>query len=117
MKELARARFVKQLKQVGKNKTRATMELVGCSKEQLVQHIEQQFQQGMSWQNHGNGPHKWNVDHIIPCSAFDFTSEEEQDKCFHYSNLQPLWFIDNMKKGSSQRQLPVARSVNELLDK
>ena len=40
------------------------------------------------------------IDHIIPCSSFDLTKEEEQRKCFHYSNLQPLWARDNIIKGN-----------------
>ena len=49
----------------------------------------------MSWDNQG----EWHIDHIIPCASFDLTNEEEQEKCFHYTNLQPLWAIDNMVKG------------------
>jgi hypothetical protein len=42
----------------------------------------------------------WHVDHIIPCSSFDLTDSEQQKKCFHYTNLQPLWAIDNLKKSN-----------------
>ena len=73
-----------------------TMELIGCTVEFLRQHLERQFHEGMSWNNHG----KWHIDHIQPCSSFDLTKREEQLMCFHYSNLQPLWAEDNLAKGA-----------------
>jgi len=48
----------------------------------------------MTWENHGS----WHVDHIRSCCSFDLTQEEEQKKCFHYTNLQPLWARDNLSK-------------------
>ena len=42
----------------------------------------------MSWDNHGD---IWEIDHILPCSSFDLTKLEEQQKCFHFSNHQPLF--------------------------
>ena len=53
----------------------------------------------MTWENHT--PTGWHVDHIIPCAAFDLSKPEEQRKCFHYTNLQPLWAIDNIRKGAT----------------
>ena len=50
----------------------------------------------MTWENHG----EWHIDHIKPCSSFNLIDIEEQKQCFHYSNLQPLWKIDNLTKGS-----------------
>ena len=58
----------------------------------------------MTWKNHGLKG--WHIDHIIPCAAFDLTKEEEQKKCFHYSNLQPLWWIDNLKKSNKMEGEP-----------
>lgn len=86
--------FYKKIK-----KSRRTMELVGCSVEFLKLHLESKFQQGMSWGNYGiNG---WHIDHIVPCASFDLTKEEEQRKCFHYTNLQPLWAKDNIRKSDN----------------
>ena len=42
----------------------------------------------------------WHVDHIIPCASFDLTDPKQQKICFHWSNLQPLKAIDNLKKGT-----------------
>jgi hypothetical protein len=71
--------------------------LLGCSIEQLKQHLEKQFQSGMSWQNYG----KWHVDHIKPCASFDLNNSTEQEVCFHYTNLQPLWAKDNLRKSDN----------------
>jgi hypothetical protein len=79
-----------------KNKIGKTMELTGCSKEYLHRHLEMQFTDGMNWDNYG----EWHIDHIHPCASFDLENPEEQRKCFHYTNLQPLWAIDNIKKGA-----------------
>lgn len=69
----------------------------GCSVDELISHIESQFIDGMTWENHGkNG---WHIDHIKPCCSFDLTDPQQQKECFHYTNLRPLWAIDNLKKG------------------
>lgn len=82
---------------------RKTIDFVGCSINELKQHLESLWKPGMSWDNYSM--HGWHIDHIIPCASFDLTSEEEQKKCFHYSNLQPLWAKDNLSKGS---KMPVS---------
>ena len=71
------------------------MELIGCSVEELKQHLESQFRDGMSWENYGT---TWHIDHIIPCTAFDMTDEEQQRTCFNYKNLQPLLAEENLLK-------------------
>jgi len=78
----------------GNPKLSTTMKLVGCSIDKLKKHLESKFQLGMFWNNYG----KWHIDHIRPCASFDLSKPEEQRKCFHYINLQPLWAKDNMKK-------------------
>ena len=85
---------------VSKNimKTKTTMNLIGCSATILKNHLESLFNNGMNWENYG--VKGWHVDHIMPCAAFDLSKESEQKKCFHYSNLQPLWAIENFKKGA-----------------
>ncbi len=70
------------------------MELLGCTIDELKRYLEQQFKEGMTWDNYG----EWHVDHIKPCASFNFFNENEQKECFHFTNLQPLWAEDDMKK-------------------
>jgi hypothetical protein len=72
------------------------MGLIGCSVPQLRKHLEAQFTEGMTWDNHG----EWHIDHIKPCASFDLTDAEQQLECFNYTNLQPLWASDNLSKGA-----------------
>lgn len=95
-----RKRVVLALKTRGISKSRSLRELLGCTIPELKQHLESQFRQGMSWDNHG----EWHVDHIRPCAAFDLTRVAEQKVCFHYTNLQPLWAEENLRK--SDKTLP-----------
>jgi hypothetical protein len=83
----------------GVNKSKTTRKLLGCSIEFLKQYLASKFTQGMSFSNYG----KWHVDHIRPCTSFDLSKVSEQSKCFHYTNLQPLWAIDNLKKHNKIR--------------
>jgi len=78
----------------GRNKSAPTMELLGCTLEFLKKHLERQWKSGMTWDNYGD----WQIDHIVPCSAFDLVDSKQQRTCFHWSNLQPLWAKENMKK-------------------
>ena len=92
MKSLLRTRIITALK--NNIKSISTMKLTGCSIEQLWLHIEKQFKPGMTRENQG----LWHIDHIKPCAAFDLSKPEEQQKCFHYTNLQPLWAKENLMK-------------------
>lgn len=71
---------------------------LGCTPEQLKLHLEQQFQPGMTWENHG--VHGWHVDHKKPLASFDLTDPAQFDQACHYTNLQPLWATDNIRKGA-----------------
>ena len=84
----------------GTAKAASTKELIGCSIKHLRAHLERQFTAGMSWDNYGD----WHIDHIRPCASFDLTDPGQQRECFNYTNLQPLWAEDNMKKGASYEQ-------------
>ena len=77
-------------------KSGATFELIGCTSAELRSHLEAQFSEGMSWENYSY--RGWHVDHIRPCASFDLTDPEQQKQCFHFSNLQPLWRLENRLK-------------------
>lgn len=82
----------------GRKKPGSAVRDLGCSIEELKQHLESKFQPGMNWQNHSKTG--WHIDHIKPLSYFDLTVREELLKACHYTNLQPLWAIDNLKKSN-----------------
>lgn len=69
---------------------------LGCSITELRKHLESKFLPTMTWENYGK---YWHIDHIIPCSFFNLIDEEEQKKCFHYTNLQPLFAITQVIDG------------------
>jgi len=84
--------FLKNNNIIKKNKT---FDIVGCSPEFLKEYLEQKFTEGMSWELMGRNIH---IDHIIPLSFAK--TEEELYKLCHYTNLQPLWAEDNLKKSN-----------------
>ena len=94
LKHYLRTRLCDVLK--GKYKSKRTMELLGCTIDELWTHLEDRFTDGMTRENHGT----WHVDHIKACTKFDLTDPVQQDQCFHYTNLQPLWALDNIRKGN-----------------
>jgi len=94
MRMLLGNRIRKVLK--GINKSASTMELIGCTIEELWIHLESKFKPWMTRENYG----LWDVDHIKACAKFDLTDPVQQRICFHWSNLQPLEHITNLKKGT-----------------
>lgn len=70
---------------------------LGCSIVEFKQHLESKFSPGMSWDNYGM--YGWHIDHIIPLVKFNLRDPFELQKAIHYNNLQPLWAVDNLKKG------------------
>lgn len=94
LKGRLRSRIGGFLSKKGFGKTKKTYELIGCSYEHLVQHLENQFLPGMTWENRST----WHVDHRIPLASAK--NEEEIYKLFHYTNLQPLWAAQNISKGA-----------------
>lgn len=72
---------------------------VGYTLQELRQHLQSQFTNGMSWQNYG----QWQIDHIRPISSFDFTTYQDEDfkLCWSLTNLRPLWAKDNWTRKKS----------------
>lgn len=80
----------------GRVKSARTLELLGCPVPSLLSYLETKFKDGMTWENYGP---VWHVDHIRPCASFDLTDPAQQRECFHYTNLQPLFALENLQKG------------------
>lgn len=90
----ARKRIREILKLKGEIKKDSTFDIIGCTPQELVNHIESKFTDNMTWGNYG----EWHIDHIIPLASAKNISEIK--KLCHYTNLQPLWAKDNLSKGS-----------------
>lgn len=82
------------IKKTNHIKNKSSYEIIGCRPEYLKEYLEEQFTQGMTWKNYG----EWHIDHIIPLSSA--TSQDDLYELCHYTNLQPLWAQDNLKKGN-----------------
>lgn|SRR5574343_607479 len=94
---LLRHRLNESLKRKKWLKNTHFYEYIGCDLNKLKSHIESQFQYGMNWSNHSKDG--WHIDHIVPLSSAK--TEEELYQLCHYSNLRPLWAIENLRKGKN----------------
>jgi hypothetical protein len=93
LQKILRSRFYQAIKKEYKNTS--ILNLTGCSIDELKKHIESQFDNNMNWENYGS---YWEIDHIEQINKFDLKIYEQQQKCFHYSNLRPLEKIENKKR-------------------
>ncbi|MDD4242711.1 MAG: hypothetical protein PHG08_00220 [Bacilli bacterium] len=82
------------IRKSGYSKSSKTSAILGCSFEEFFNHIEKQFKEGMNWDNR----HLWHLDHIYPVSLA--VDEEHLLQLNHYTNFQPLWAEDNIRKGN-----------------
>lgn len=99
LKENASRRIRKELNDLIKtNKDKHTTEYIGCSINELKTYIQNQFTTNMSWNNYGK---VWEIDHVIPCKAWDLQDTFESLCCWNYRNLQPLYCDDNRRKKDS----------------
>jgi len=94
LNRLIRTRMHRYIMMKSLKKSKRTFEIVGCTPQELRTFIENKFQPGMTWDNHGI--YGWHIDHIIPLDSAK--SEDEFMKLCHYTNLQPLWAKDNLSK-------------------
>jgi len=76
-------------------KSKKTIEILGCSFEEFKLHLESKFDDKMNWENQGT---YWHMDHIIPISSAE--TEEDVYRLNHYTNFQPLYWEDNLKKSN-----------------
>ena len=102
--KVMRARHHAALK--GKLKLESTKALLGCSSSEWRAHLERMWYDcaatgtSMSWENYGQGPGTWQIDHRVPMCSFDLGLLEAQRQANHYTNTQPLWYVDHCKKGT-----------------
>lgn len=96
LKAVLRVRLNEAIK--NNHKAGSAVNDLGCSISELKTHLESKFQPDMTWNNHTNNG--WHIDHIIPLDSFDLNNPEELKKACHYSNLQPLWAQDNVRKSN-----------------
>jgi hypothetical protein len=94
LRSILRTRLNEALK--NNQKTGSAVKDLGCSIDELRKYIESRWQPGMSWDNWSKDG--WHIDHITPLSAFDLCDPLELKKACHYTNLQPLWAEDNLRK-------------------
>lgn len=92
-----RCRIGNAMRAFGFRKHKGTLDLVGCTIPQLRAHLQSLWLPGMCWENYG----QWHIDHKRPIASFDLTHAAQQYACFHFSNLQPLWSVDNYRKGDT----------------
>ena len=91
-----RSRIQIALKSQGATKDISSKELFGADQEFVWKHLESQFKEGMTREN--NNRKGWHIDHIKPMNSFDLNDPEQLKECCHYSNLKPLWWIENLQK-------------------
>jgi hypothetical protein len=96
LQQLFRKRINAAIKRDYGIKAYKSTELLDCSIANARKYLEGQFRDGMSWENYGK---VWEIDHKLPISSFNLVNPKEQKKCFHYSNLQPLFTEENRIKG------------------
>lgn len=98
--EILRRRLLDAIKEHGNVKSDRTINLTGCTIEFLLDYLQETAikngYEDFDIRNYSSK--KYHIDHIIPCDSFDFSKEENQRACFHYTNLQILSAGENVRK-------------------
>lgn len=84
-----------------KHKGGSAVKDLGCTLAEFIKWIESQWLEGMSWGNYGNKKDQWSMDHIIMLQSVDLTNREEFIKVSHYTNIRPMWHVDNVKRNKT----------------
>lgn len=84
-----------------RNKKNMYIDLLGCDYNMFLEwfkyNLDLDSHTCMNFSNYGK---LWHIEHVVPCSSFDLSILEQQQKCFHWTNLRPLLSLDNLKKGN-----------------
>lgn len=86
-------------------------DLLGCSKEFFLKWLEFCFDEYMTLENHGK---IWHIDHVVPCSVFDLSKNEEVKKCFHWTNMKPMLAKENIQKNNKVCHQDIGRHEKNL---
>lgn len=108
--------LLKKHRVTGERKRRETQtcfKLCGCSWQEMRDHIQAQFQEGMTWENHGNGRDNWVLDHIKPICLFDWWTWKGIQEAFHWSNVQPLWYKQHRAKSDDDNRRARVRAMED----
>lgn len=92
-------------------KSASSMELLGCSMGDYKAYLQSLFAEGMTWEIFLEGC--IHIDHKIPCCSFDLTDPAQQKACFHYTNTQPMWKIENHKKLAKDLRIKRAKEAEK----
>lgn len=84
-----------KIREKGFIKSQSTLKYLGCDWKTFKEHIQSQFKDGMTWENRS----LWDLDHVIPIS--EGKTKEDFILLSHYTNFQPLWREDNIKKSNT----------------
>jgi hypothetical protein len=99
IKDTLRSRLRMAIK--GNQKKGSAVSDLGCSIPFLKDYLKTRFKSGMNWNNYGKGRGKWNIDHIIPLSRFNLEDRKQILIACNFSNLQPLWTEENLRKSDN----------------